>query len=140
FMMGVPGLKPVIGEITPNSIAAKAQIEPGTELKAVDGIETPDWDAVRLELVGRIGDKNVTLSIASPGDTATTDKVLDLRQWQFEPDKEDPVASLGIRPFGPKIEPVLAQVQPKSAASKAGLQAGDRIVKVDGQPLSEWST
>ncbi|WP_241719733.1 RIP metalloprotease RseP, partial [Cronobacter sakazakii] len=120
FMMGVPGLKPVIGEITPNSIAAKAQIEPGTELKAVDGIETPDWDAVRLELVGRIGDKNVTLSIASPGDTATTDKVLDLRQWQFEPDKEDPVASLGIRPFGPKIEPVLAQVQPKSAASKAG--------------------
>ncbi len=139
-MMGVPGLKPVIGEITPNSIAAKAQIEPGTELKAVDGIETPDWDAVRLELVGRIGDKNVTLSIASPGDTATTDKVLDLRQWQFEPDKEDPVASLGIRPFGPKIEPVLAQVQPKSAASKAGLQAGDRIVKVDGQPLSEWST
>ncbi|WP_199780515.1 site-2 protease family protein, partial [Cronobacter malonaticus] len=77
FMMGVPGLKPVIGEITPNSIAAKAQIEPGTELKAVDGIETPDWDAVRLELVGRIGDKNVTLSIASPRDTATTDKVLD---------------------------------------------------------------
>ncbi|MCL7708470.1 site-2 protease family protein, partial [Enterobacter kobei] len=49
FMMGVPGLKPVIGEITPNSIAANAQIEPGTELKAVDGIETPDWDAVRLE-------------------------------------------------------------------------------------------
>ncbi|ELY4321345.1 sigma E protease regulator RseP [Cronobacter turicensis] len=140
FMMGVPGLKPVIGEITPNSIAAKAQIEPGTELKAVDGIETPDWDAVRLELVARIGDENVTLSIASPGDTAATDKVLDLRQWQFEPDKEDPVASLGIRPFGPKIEPVLAQVQPKSAASKAGLQAGDRIVKVDGQPLSEWST
>ncbi|EMD9272669.1 sigma E protease regulator RseP [Cronobacter malonaticus] len=139
FMMGVPGLKPVIGEITPNSIAANAQIEPGTELKAVDGIETPDWDAVRLELVGHIGDKNVTLSIASPGDTATMDKVLDLRQWQFEPDKEDPVASLGIRPFGPKIEPVLAQVQPKSAASKAGLQAGDRIVKVDGQPLSEWS-
>ncbi|WP_105631107.1 sigma E protease regulator RseP [Cronobacter dublinensis] len=139
FIMGVPGVKPVIGEITPNSIAAQAQIAPGTELKAVDGIETPDWDAVRLALVGRIGEENVTLSVATPGDSAATDKVLDLRQWQFEPDKEDPVASLGIRPFGPKIEPVLAQVQPKSAASKAGLQAGDRIVKVDGQPLSEWS-
>ncbi|ALB61725.1 Membrane-associated zinc metalloprotease [Cronobacter condimenti 1330] len=139
FMMGVPGIKPVIGEITPNSIAAQAQIAPGTELKAVDGIETPDWDAVRLALIARIGEENVTLSIAAPGDTASTDKVLDLRQWQFEPDKEDPVASLGIRPFGPKIEPVLAQVQPQSAASKAGLQAGDRIVKVDGQPLREWS-
>jgi regulator of sigma E protease len=68
------------------------------------------------------------------------DKVLDLRHWRFEPDKEDPVAALGIRPRGAQIEPVLAEVQANSAASKAGLQAGDRIVKVDGQPLTEWMT
>ena len=42
FIIGVPGVRPVVGEITPNSIAAQAQIQPGTELKAVDGIETPD--------------------------------------------------------------------------------------------------
>ncbi|ELZ7680462.1 RIP metalloprotease RseP, partial [Salmonella enterica] len=53
FIIGVPGVRPVIGEITPNSIAAQAQIAPGTELKAVDGIETPDWDAVRLQLVSK---------------------------------------------------------------------------------------
>lgn len=40
FIIGVPGVRPVVGEITPNSIAAQAQIIPGTELKAVDGIET----------------------------------------------------------------------------------------------------
>lgn len=43
-------------------------------------------------------------------------------------------------PVSPKAIPVLAQVQPNSAASKAGLQAGDRIVKVDGQPLTAWET
>jgi len=48
FIIGVPGVRPVVGEIAANSIAAEAQIAPGTELKAVDGIETPDWDAVRL--------------------------------------------------------------------------------------------
>ena len=47
FIIGVPGIRPVVGEITANSIAAEAQIAPGTELKAVDGIETPDWDADR---------------------------------------------------------------------------------------------
>lgn len=47
---------------------------------------------------------------------------------------------MGIRPRGPPIEPVLENVQPNSAASKAGLQAGDRIVKVDGQPLTQWVT
>lgn len=136
FIIGVPGVRPVIGEITPNSIAAQAQIAPGTELKAVDGIETPDWDAVRLQLVSKIGDQQTTVSVAPFGSDQRQDKTLDLRHWAFEPDKQDPVSSLGIRPRGPQIEPVLSEVQANSAASKAGLQAGDRIVKVDGQPLT----
>ena len=140
FIIGVPGVRPVVGEITPNSIAAQAQIQPGTELKAVDGIETPDWDAVRLQLVAKIGDEHTTLSVAQFGSNQRQDKTLDLRQWAFEPDKEDPVSSLGIRPRGPQIEPVLSEVQVNSAASKAGLQAGDRIVKVNGQPLTQWMT
>ncbi|EMD6908959.1 sigma E protease regulator RseP [Citrobacter freundii] len=140
FIIGVPGVRPVVGEITPNSIAAQAQIQPGTELKAVDGIETPDWDAVRLQLVAKIGDEHTTLSVAQFGSNQRQDKTLDLRQWAFEPDKEDPVSSLGIRPCGPQVEPVLSEVQVNSAASKAGLQAGDRIVKVNGQPLTQWMT
>ena len=140
FIIGVPGVRPVVGEITPNSIAAQAQIQPGTELKAVDGIETPDWDAVRLQLVSKIGDEHTTLSMAQFGSNQRQDKTLDLRHWAFEPDKEDPVSSLGIRPRGPQIESVLSEVQVNSAASKAGLQAGDRIVKVNGQPLTQWMT
>ncbi|MEG1214999.1 MAG: site-2 protease family protein, partial [Leclercia sp.] len=111
-------------------VAAQAQIQPGTELKAVDGIETPDWDTVRLQLVSKIGDEQTILSVAPFGSNQRQDKTLDLRQWAFEPDKQDPVTSLGIRPRGPQIEPVLSEVQVNSAASKAGLQAGDRIVKV----------
>lgn len=140
FIIGVPGVRPVVGEITPNSIAAQAQILPGTELKAIDGIETPDWDAVRLQLVSKIGDERTTISVAPFGSNQRQDKTLDLRHWAFEPDKEDPVSSLGIRPRGPQIEPVLSEVQANSAASKAGLQAGDRIVKVDGQSLTQWMT
>ncbi|HHT8275078.1 sigma E protease regulator RseP [Citrobacter braakii] len=140
FIIGVPGVRPVVGEITPNSIAAQAQIQPGTELKAVDGIETPDWDAVRLQLVSKIGDEHTTLSVAQFGSNQRQDKTLDLRHWAFEPDKEDPVSSLGIRPRGPQIESVLSEVQVNSAASQAGLQAGDRIVKVNGQPLTQWMT
>lgn len=140
FIIGVPGVRPVVGEIAPNSIAANAQIAPGTELKAIDGIETPDWDAVRLQLVSKIGDSQATVSVAPFGSNIRQQKVLDLRHWAFEPDKDDPVMSLGIRPRAAQLEPVLAQVQSGSAASKAGLQAGDRIVKVDGQQLTQWMT
>ncbi len=140
FIHGVPGVRPVIGEILNGSVAAEAQITPGMELKAVDGIETPDWDAVRMALVGKIGDSSTTLTVARFGEDATQQKQLDLRNWQFEPDKQDPVVALGIQPRGPQIETTLAEVQANSPASEAGLQAGDRIVKVDGQPLSQWQT
>ena len=140
FIIGVPGVRPVVGEITANSIAASAQIAPGMELKAVDGIETPDWDAVRLQLVDKIGDEQTTVSVAPFGSDSRQQKTLDLRDWAFEPDKQDPVASLGIQPRGAQIESVLAEVQSGSAASKAGLQAGDRIVKVDGQAITQWMT
>ena len=138
FIHGVPGVRPVIGEILNGSVAAEAQITPGMELKAVDGIETPDWDAVRMALVGKIGDSSTTLTVARFGEDATQQKQLDLRNWQFEPDKQDPVVALGIQPRGPQIETTLAEVQANSPASEAGLQAGDRIVKVDGRQIERW--
>ncbi|ORM64154.1 zinc metallopeptidase RseP [Pantoea rodasii] len=138
FIHGVPGVRPVVGDILSGSVAAEAQISAGMELKAVDGIETPDWDAVRMALIGKIGDNNATLTVSQFGEEATQQKQLDLREWQFEPDKQDPVVALGIRPRGPQIETTLAEVQANSPASAAGLQAGDRIVKVDGQPLTQW--
>ena len=140
FIIGVPGVRPVVGGITPNSIAANAQIAPGMELKSIDGIETPDWDAVRLQLVSKIGDSQMTVSVAPFGSNNRQEKVVDLRHWAFQPDKDDPVAALGIRPRAAQLEPILAEVQVGSAASKAGLQAGDRIVKVDGQQLTQWMT
>ncbi|WP_058962064.1 sigma E protease regulator RseP [Type-E symbiont of Plautia stali] len=138
FIHGVPGVRPVVGEILNGSVAAEAQITSGMELKAVDGIETPDWDAVRMALIGKIGDSSTTLTVSQFGENATQQKQVDLREWQFEPDKQDPVVALGIRPRGPQIETTLAEVQANSPASAAGLQAGDRIVKVDGQPLTQW--
>ncbi len=138
FIIGVPSVRPVIGEITPQSVAAQANISPGMELKSVAGIETPDWDSARLALVGEIGDSQTTIEVAPFGSEVVTKKILDLRQWHFDPEKQDPVVALGIIPRGPQIESVLEQVQENSAAQKAGLQAGDRIVKVDGQLLASW--
>ena len=138
FMHGVPGIKPVTGEIINNSIAQQAQIQPGMELKAIDGIETPDWDAVRMALMGKIGDSGVNITLETFGQSVTVEKHLDLHHWVFDPEKQDPVLSLGIVPKGPVIETTLAEVQKSSPAALAGLQAGDRIVKVDGEPAVNW--
>ncbi|CAM3853816.1 sigma E protease regulator RseP [Rahnella bruchi] len=140
FVIGVPSVRPVIANITANSIAAQSNISSGMELKSVAGIETPDWESVRMALMGEIGDDQTTVGVAQFGSSQVVEKTLDLRQWQFDPEKQDPVVSLGMIPRGPQIESVLQEVQPDSAAQKAGLQAGDRIVKVDGQILESWQS
>ncbi|MFO6299242.1 sigma E protease regulator RseP [Rahnella selenatireducens] len=140
FVIGVPTVRPVVANVTANSIAAQSNISPGMELKSVAGIETPDWDSVRMALIGEIGDDQTTVGVAPFGSSNVVEKTLNLRQWQFDPEKQDPVVSLGMIPRGPQIESVLQEVQPDSAAQKAGLQAGDRIVKVDGQILESWQS
>ena len=56
FMMGVPSVKPIIGEVSPNSSAAHAGLVAGMEILAVDGQSTKDWEAVSYALVGKIGE------------------------------------------------------------------------------------
>ena len=34
--------------------------------------------------------------------------------------------------------PVIGSIEPNSAAAQAGLQAGDRVVSVDGRPMATW--
>ena len=43
FMIGVPSVKPVVGEVRPASIVAEAGILPGMEIVGVGGEETGDW-------------------------------------------------------------------------------------------------
>lgn len=138
FMIGVPALKPIIADIRPNSIAEQAKLTPGMELKSVAGIETPDQNAVRLALVSKIGAKEVSFVVSDPNSLSESENILNLQQWSFDPEKQDPILSLGIMPVGARLDSKIIEVTVGSAAENAGLQAGDRIVKVDGQPIDTW--
>ncbi|HEI9874818.1 TPA: sigma E protease regulator RseP [Proteus mirabilis] len=138
FMIGVPALKPIIADIRPDSIAEQAKLTPGMELKSVAGIETPDQNAVRLALVSKIGAKEVTFVVTQPNSLSESENILNLQQWNFDPERQDPIVSLGIMPVGARLDSKVVEVTLDSAAEKAGLQAGDRIVKVDGQPIDTW--
>ncbi|KLN46212.1 zinc metallopeptidase RseP, partial [Providencia rettgeri] len=98
FMIGVPSVKPVIEDIKPGSIAAVANFEPKMELKSIDGIETPDWNSARLALVGKIGDSELTAQVLPQGYSEPITKTVDLTDWKFDPEKQDPILSLGIMP------------------------------------------
>ncbi|MBL0517240.1 sigma E protease regulator RseP [Aeromonas caviae] len=139
FMIGVPSVKPVVGEVRPASIVAEAGILPGMEIVGVGGEETGDWESVTYALISHLGDDSVQLKLKAANTSYAVDKTLQLASWKFDPDKESPIGSLGIVPLGGKVLPVVEAVVPSSASEKAGLQVGDRIKGVDGEAITEWA-
>ncbi|EJP3283892.1 TPA: sigma E protease regulator RseP [Vibrio parahaemolyticus] len=139
FLIGVPAVKPVIGEVTPNSIVAEAGIESGMELKAVSGIKTPDWESVNMGLISHIGDDAMTLTLTSDSEVgAEVTKTLDLRDWKFDPETESAMPSLGFAPYTPEIYRVIKQVSEDGAAAKAGVLPEDEIIAIGGEPINDW--
>ncbi|GAA4497041.1 sigma E protease regulator RseP [Pseudaeromonas paramecii] len=137
FLIGVPAVHPVVEAVAPQSIAAQAGLQPQMEILQVDGRPTADWESVAYGLVRRIGDHETVLTVRTPqGDEQTV--TLPLDNWQFDPEKESPILSLGIAPLGPKLTLTLAQVVPGSPGEQAGLQAGDTLLTLDGQPITDW--
>ncbi len=98
FIIGVPSVKPVIGEVRPASIVAEAGVVPGMEIVGVGDEQTGDWESVTYALISHLGDDAVTLKVQAPNTSYATDKTLSLTGWTFDPDKESPIGSLGIVP------------------------------------------
>ena len=139
FLIGVPAVKPVIGEVTPNSIVAQAGIESGMELKSISGIKTPDWESVNMGLISHIGDDSVTMTLSSANEVGSeVTRTLDIRDWNFDPETQSTMQSLGFKPYTPEIFTELAQVSEGGAAEKAGLQADDKIIAINGNKISKW--
>jgi regulator of sigma E protease len=138
-MIGSQQVRPVIGAVESGSLAEVAGLQAGQEIVAVNGQPTLGWSAVNLQLVRRLGESgNLNLAVREPGSTADSPRQIALDNWLRGVDEPDPIAALGIRPWRPALEPVLAQLDPKGPAAAAGLQVGDRLLELDGQALQDW--
>lgn len=139
FMIGIPAVKPVVGNVTPYSIAAEAGLQSGMEIKSVSGVETPDWESVNMGLISHIGDERMTMTVSAPGGVGVDEiKTFDLGSWNFDPESESAMGALGFKPFTPAISPELTSVSAGGAGERAGLQVGDVLTRIDGQPITDW--
>ncbi|MEX5545598.1 sigma E protease regulator RseP [Pseudomonas pergaminensis] len=138
-MLGSQQVRPVIGAVESDSIAAKAGLVAGQEIVSIDGEPTTGWGAVNLQLVRRLGESGIVNVVVREQDSTTeTPRELALDHWLKGADEPDPIKSLGIRPWRPALPPVLAELDPKGPAQAAGLKTGDRLLALDGQPLGDW--
>ncbi len=139
FMIGVPGTRPVIGEITAGSIAAQSGLHDRDLIVSVGARATATWEGVVVAMLDQLlDDGEITLAVRGRDDRERS-VVLDLRGRA--PELTEPgqlFPGMGITPWSPELPPVLGDLLAGGSAARAGLRSGDRIVSADGAAIASW--
>ncbi len=132
FLVGVevPAYRdqpPRVGWVEPDSPAAEAGVVPGDVIRSVDGERMSAWRELEMSLLTS-GGHEVTLGVDRSGHEL---------EIPMTPKK---VTRYGFGYSGilPPLDAVVMQIQPGSPAARAGLEQGDRIVAVDGEPVEQF--
>ncbi|WWO99919.1 MAG: sigma E protease regulator RseP [Candidatus Dasytiphilus stammeri] len=142
FIYGITNIKPIIYEVRKGSIAFQSGIKKNMELKSIADVNTYNWNDVRMALLTQIGNRNIPVTLV-PFNQLSNQKIvksIDLHHWHLDPYiQQDPIMVFGIHPYPLPNEFILERISSDSIASKIGLHSGDKILKVNGQPLKNWS-
>ncbi|MGH8298388.1 MAG: RIP metalloprotease RseP [Steroidobacteraceae bacterium] len=139
WVNGVTLYLPVVGDVTPGSIAAQAGLTSGDRILAINGApvsDQPDVNFSLLDIMSLSGKANLTVR-GSNGVMRNVD--LDVRNAATRRHLTvDPLTGLGFQFWAPPIPPVFGEVAPHGPAARAGLQAGDRILSIDGKAVKDF--
>lgn len=139
FTAGVPAIKPIIGEITPDSISARAGLRYEDQIVAIGGRPTPTLEAATLAILEDLTD-NGTIDMRVHGvDGAERDLSLvagDRSRALTRPEALLP--GLGFDIWRPRVKATVGEVVKGNAGERAGLKVGDEILAIDGRPISHF--
>ena len=138
FSLGVPGLKPVVGEVRPASPAALAGFRPGDEILRVGDERTPSWQLAAFALLDAATERRVVEVEVRTREGGRALRRLDLTGGEALAESGRLLEALGLRPWRPSLPPVIDAVEPDGPAAAAGLRPGDRVRAVDGRPVEDW--
>lgn len=138
FISGVPGMKPLVGEVAPHSVAAAAGFMSSDELLSIGATPTPTWDAATLELLdAALASQRVDI-VVRQRDGTRRQLVIDFAEVDNALDKGGLLQNLGLSVWRPSVPAVIDRLVEGGAAQQAGLQPGDRVLGVDGEPIADW--
>ena len=130
FMIGyeVPAYldsKPVIYNVTKDSLAEKLDIKKDDQIISINGVATENWKKVQKQI--NDGSQKIEIKILRSGNEIS--KVI-------TPDLLETNNAIGWEAL---IEPVIGKVVQNSSAYKAGLEKGDRILNINGDKINSWT-
>ena len=140
FASGVTGVIPVLGELDPESAAARAGLKQGHEIVAVDGKAAKTWSEVNLGLFDRLGETGeIVLTVVEPGSyDAQSNYNVPITQWLSNSDSPVPARDLGLVVQLPEFPAVIGGLNDDGRATAGGVEVGDEFLSVDGVSVMDW--
>lgn len=136
FMIGRPDTAPIVSA-APHSMAADAGVRTGDRILSVNGQSvatlSDSMDAMANALLSR---SPTPLTVRDP-DGRTRKLVLPLDRLPADKTVDKYLDTLGLS--AAPTPAIAADVMPGKPAALAGLEQGDRIVAVNGQPVADYA-
>lgn len=123
---------PIVGTVLDDSAAATSELRAGDRIVAIDGVDIHSWGAMQ-ERVRAAPDHEIKLQIERDG--ARFDRFVTPRRNVVKNAVDEPEARgmLGVFPW--VYAPQIGIVDTHSPAHAQGLQTGDIITSVNGEPI-----
>jgi len=138
---GITEVRPTVGDVTAGSIAARAGLKSGDEIRAINGAAVTGQRDVVFDLLDAMsgrGQAQLTVR-GSGGETHQANlSVEDPGERRRLTEPAELFRGLGFQFWTPPVPPLLGPVTPDGPAARAGLAAGDRIVAIDGVAMSDF--
>ncbi|WP_455384107.1 RIP metalloprotease RseP [Acidihalobacter prosperus] len=135
YMIGVQGIRPYIGSVTPGSVAAQAGLQKHDLILQVDGRAVQSWEQARMALLEDALARNTLDVRVRTADGAQLTRHLNVGGLQLLSESPDVLGRMGLSIWRPSV-PVIAKAMSGGAAERAGLKAGDRIVAMNGEKIA----
>lgn len=139
YSSGVEELRARIGAPPAQSQAALAGFQEGELVRSVNGDAVQTWTDFRWHLLNDALDRRSVTIETINGQSEIAFRKLDLSVVDVDQTQNDAASQLGLSLYRPKLPAVLGQLSPDGSAAAAGLQAGDRVVRIGEKPVDTWS-
>ena len=141
WVSGSPEIRPVVGSIEANSLAARAGLRPEDEILEAEGRTVRSHSDVMFAFIEAMSkDGRIELTVQGPGGLPRELEIrvedAAARRAMTEPPALMP--GLGMRFWTPPMPAIVGEVQPGGPADEAGLLSGDRILAVDGDSIADF--